>query len=67
VASIQRLAEDEFSSTGNAKNCRFCVYRSLCDRGVRAGSLEDWIGEAEAGPPPEEIKLDFEQIAEIEF
>jgi hypothetical protein len=55
-----------FPLTGQEKRCAYCVYRSLCERGERAGSLE--TGELEAEAEPElELTLDFEQIAEIEF
>ena len=48
------------------QRCRYCPYRSLCQRGVRAGAFE----EAEDGWELEDdfgISLDFEQIAEIEY
>jgi hypothetical protein len=45
------------------RQCRFCNYRSLCDRGVKAGFLVDLERDLE----PEEIEIDLEQIAEIEF
>jgi hypothetical protein len=70
VGQIQALEEDGFELTGDLKKSRFCVYRSLCERGVQAGSwqereslLEAELGE-EAG---QALDLDFEQIAEIEF
>ena len=48
------------------KRCRFCRYRSLCQRGARAGDfreeLEDWDVELD-----EDILLDYEQVAEIEY
>lgn len=31
--------DDEWSLTSDVELCRFCVYRSLCERGVSAGSL----------------------------
>ena len=52
--------------TDDGRRCSFCVYRSLCDRGVEAGEMgasEDDLDEEKAL----EIDLDFEQIAEIEF
>jgi CRISPR/Cas system-associated exonuclease Cas4 (RecB family) len=64
VETIQRLEESEFHLTADEKRCAYCIYRSLCDRGVSAGSLSDLWDEAddEVG-----FSLDFEQIAEIEF
>jgi len=54
-----------FPLTDNLENCRYCVYRSLCDRGERAGSVElmnYW--EEEEGL---DLKIDIDQIMEIEF
>ncbi len=48
------------------RRCNYCAYRSLCQRGVRAGSLD----EIEETPEPDDdfdIAIDFEQIAEIEY
>jgi CRISPR/Cas system-associated exonuclease Cas4 (RecB family) len=64
IATIQRSKEDQFPLTEDEKRCAFCVYRSLCERGVRAGAL------GEETPEEAETSLsdwDFEQIAEIEF
>lgn len=68
VEQIRTLGEDDFPLTGDDMRCRFCVYRSLCDRGVRAGV----VGEAEEGYDVDDgdfadFSIDFEQIAEIEF
>jgi hypothetical protein len=57
---------DLFPLTGRLERCAYCVYRSLCERGERAGALD----EIEVGEFEEDVldfKLDFEQIAEIEF
>lgn len=47
------------------EHCRFCVYRSLCNRGVRAGEVDE--AEEAAGEPLAVVDVDFEQIAEIEY
>lgn len=77
--SVQQLREDEsyllnliadieeteqFTLTDDESRCRFCTYRSLCERGG-AGPIdlldeEDELEEAD-------FVLDFDQIAEIEF
>jgi hypothetical protein len=49
--------------TDDERLCRFCNYRSLCDRGVTPGFLEDLDDDLEF----EEAEIDLEQIAEIEF
>ena len=41
VATIQRLREDDFSLTTDTRQCAYCVYRSLCDRGGKAGLLDE--------------------------
>jgi hypothetical protein len=51
--------------TPDARQCRFCKYRSLCERGVKAGFLEELEDEVES--PDFEATLDLEQIAEVEF
>lgn len=55
-ASIWPLTPDE-------RHCRFCNYRSLCERDVKAGFFEDLDQDLE----PDEIEIDLEQIAEIAF
>jgi hypothetical protein len=66
VGEIARLPADQFSLTPYTERCAFCVYRSLCERGERAGSLEDEL-EAQQGELPGDLQFDFDQIAEIEF
>lgn len=64
IATIQRLEEGQFPMTAEEKRCRYCTYRSLCERGVQAGPLEGGdLKEAEI------LSTDwgFEQIAEIEY
>lgn len=50
--------------TGDERRCRFCNYRSLCDRGVQAGFLSDLDDDLDA---LDDLEIDLEQIAEIEF
>jgi len=66
IATIQALREGEFPLTSDERRCTYCVYRSLCARGVQAGSLDALEADLEAGESLE-LKLDFDQIAEIEF
>ncbi len=55
-----------FPLTPDVTHCRFCPYRSLCDRGVQAGRLEEWDdGEDEIDLTT--FTLDIDQIAEIEY
>jgi CRISPR/Cas system-associated exonuclease Cas4 (RecB family) len=69
IEHIDQLDQDAFKKTDQHNRCEFCVYRSLCDRGVRAGRFdENDVEDIDIldGIEPE-IDLDFEQIAEIEF
>jgi CRISPR/Cas system-associated exonuclease Cas4 (RecB family) len=54
-----------FQLTEDEKKCNFCPYRSYCNRGWKAGAIDD----AEAGNEDLaiELNLNYEQIAEIEF
>ena len=66
IEEIGNLKDDDFPLTTQERRCRYCPYRSLCQRGVRAGPLD----EAEIEPEEDSdfgIALDFEQIAEIEY
>ena len=65
AADILRRGEAEFELTENVDLCRFCSYRSLHDRGVKAGNLLA-LDQDEEGDHFE-IDLDLDQIAEIEF
>jgi CRISPR/Cas system-associated exonuclease Cas4 (RecB family) len=54
-------ARQSFPMTENEKLCNYCVYRSLCDRGISAGDGDD----IEITTTIDDI--DLEQIQEIEF
>jgi CRISPR/Cas system-associated exonuclease Cas4 (RecB family) len=64
-----RGSQGEFELTSQEACCAYCVYRSLCERGVQAGMLEEMPEESDVGlsTSGEQVFLDFEQIAEIEF
>jgi hypothetical protein len=63
IDTIQGLSQ--FPLTSDEKRCAFCTYRSLCERGVRAGGM-DAMDEGEAGEEMT-LELDFDQVQEIEF
>jgi CRISPR/Cas system-associated exonuclease Cas4 (RecB family) len=68
VSEIERIESDEFYPTPQKTKCRYCVYRSLCDRGVEAGnSREDEFVVDENIEESSENKFDFLSIPEIEF
>ena len=67
--ALAKLAEELESAsfyplTDDRTKCSYCPYRSYCDRGVRAGTMDQVEAEMES----EEIfDVNFEQIGEIEF
>ncbi|PWB53051.1 MAG: PD-(D/E)XK nuclease family protein [Anaerolineales bacterium] len=66
IAAIDQKTEAIFPLTPDTRRCLYCTYRSLCNRGVEAGDihhLEEWL-EPDA---PDELRIDFDQIGEIEF
>jgi hypothetical protein len=65
AGEIAGLEQDAFNLTPLEERCRFCTYRSLCERGVSAGSL-DAAGDGEVETSQGE-DFNFEQIAEIAF
>ena len=66
IAEIQSLPDGEAPMTEDERLCRFCVYRSLCARGVSAGLYSE-LEEDTAECKDFDFALDFEQVAEIEF
>ena len=65
VGEIAGLKQEELNLTQHEERCAFCTYRSLCERGVKAGALG--AGEDGDGETSEVEELNFEQIAEIAF
>jgi hypothetical protein len=68
VDKVNRAAESEFTLTDDEKLCQYCIYRSLCERGVQAGSFE--VGselDEDIIENDGNVKLDIDQIAEIAF
>lgn len=64
--TITRLVpqgDEAFPLTTDLQKCTYCIYRSLCDRGVHAGTFDDADLEGEA----QEFIIDLEQIGEIEY
>jgi CRISPR/Cas system-associated exonuclease Cas4 (RecB family) len=63
VGEIAARDEEIWALTSDVRQCRFCNYRSLCERGVKAGFLADLDRDLELAEP----EIDLEQVAEIEF
>lgn len=66
-------ARFEFPLTHNHRHCRFCAYRSLCERGEQAGNLHEDPVDDESGLEEEEVEkpaalaFDLDDIEEISF
>jgi CRISPR/Cas system-associated exonuclease Cas4 (RecB family) len=69
LSEVQRADSlHDFPVALQEDGCRFCVYRSLCNRGQRAGDI-GWMEEGEdveVSVPPTTV-LDFEQAIEIAY
>ncbi len=69
IAIALELGSQEAPKTDQEKRCRFCVYRSLCDRGANAASLSDdsdIVFDLEPVTDSDFI-FDFDQVVEVEF
>jgi len=67
--TLVKLADEiqsasSYPLTDDTTKCNYCPYRSYCDRGVRAGNMEQAEAETEA---EELFDVNFEQIGEIEL
>jgi hypothetical protein len=71
VLEIEARGETPFPMAREVKSCRYCTYRSLCERGVRAGDLFDDemenVAEASLAEETPGIEFNFEQVGEIRF
>jgi len=56
IDEISRLSRDEFKLTNQIERCRFCVYRSLCERGIEAGLMTE-----------RDLDADFDEIENIQI
>ena len=67
VAQIAAQAEEKAEAwplTDNTALCRFCTYRSLCDRGVVPGRVTEWDIDAALDLS---FEFKFDDIEEIEY
>lgn len=64
IRRIVELRAGDFPLTSDENRCRLCTYRSLCQRGVQAGELEEALELSETDLL---ASLDFDQIGEIEY
>lgn len=66
ISDIASRKPGQFELTPNTKNCTFCNYRSLCNRGKYAGNLND-LEEEPNQEFEDTIQIDFDQIGAIPF
>ena len=67
IGRIRRIEGGAFPLTSDDKHCRYCVYRSLCDRGVQASAMEEETQFDLALDESGDLMINFEHITEIEF
>jgi len=61
---VERIGNPPYPLTTDEQHCRYCRYRSLCQRGVAAGPFDEL---EDAATPGDEFDFVLEQIAEIEY
>lgn len=66
VAEIETLGEAQFPMGEPGSDCRYCTYRSLCDRGLQAGERPGEEGDVE-GSEDLDFDIDFDNIPEMRF
>jgi RecB family exonuclease len=66
VQDIAQREEARFLRTEDLEKCRYCVYRSHCDRGEQAGELAGYE-DFSSGIEDYDQDIEFDQIAEIAF
>lgn len=68
LAQIEDAGPGGFPLTEDERRCRFCSYRSFCNRGTEAGAVDE-LGDPEDSAPESEAipDFDYEQVAEIAF
>jgi hypothetical protein len=64
IAARTARDEPEWPLTPDERHCRFCVYRSLCDRGVPPGPLSEFDSDQALDLS---LDLEFEEVEEIEY
>ena len=67
IEEIQAMPDEAFAPTDDEKRCKYCPYRSYCDRGIKAGDMLESEEDLEGVTGDLGLDFDFEQIAEIAF
>jgi hypothetical protein len=66
VEKIKIFNEADFLKTEDDRHCKFCVYRSYCDRGIQAGNWHE-IDDELPGEEIDNLDLTFDDLMEIKF
>jgi hypothetical protein len=66
IETIRSSKPSDFNRTDDFNKCRFCIYRSHCDRGVEAGDLGDF-DDIDLEPEDDAAEIGFEDLPEIKF
>jgi CRISPR/Cas system-associated exonuclease Cas4 (RecB family) len=64
ISEIVSRAADSLPAVADSRRCRFCVYRSFCERQVEPAGYDDEDADSSESAEP---ALDMEQIAEIVY
>jgi CRISPR/Cas system-associated exonuclease Cas4 (RecB family) len=67
VAQVAAGSDDDEQAwplSPDHRHCRFCSYRSLCDRGVTAGPLNEFDADQAL---EQSLEFEFEELEEIEY
>lgn len=65
VETIRQTQSGYFDLTPETRKCAFCNYRSLCDRGEKAGTMEEY--DEDGNDSDVFTDFDFNNIPEISF
>jgi CRISPR/Cas system-associated exonuclease Cas4 (RecB family) len=67
VNQIQSFTTQDYKMADSGQPCGFCVYRSLCSRGERAGDLASGLDDNLEPDDTRDLDFNLEQIGEISF
>ena len=65
ISEIKATQDGYFLLTGDERKCKFCEYRSLCERQVKAGDWKE-TDDSDLSSPMNTI-LDIDQIGDMIF
>jgi len=66
IQEINDLSPNSFQMAEDEKKCRYCVYRSLCQRGIKAGNWEDELN-PDSNTENDLSNFNFNDVEEIAF